>query len=127
MNGAEVIPQVAWEQAVYVSLFIVLIVILVNWFSRQSDKWQSFIEASNDKWRKFSQEQRDDNNCAMGDVQKSLSDLTQVTGKLVATVDEMRTDIYQHDLQAKDILNKIESNAKPAPKSRAKKSDTPVA
>lgn len=127
MTGAEVIPQVAWEQAVYVSLFIVLIVILVNWFSRQSDKWQSFIEASNDKWRKFSQEQRDDNNCAMGDVQKSLSDLTQVTGKLVATVDEMRTDIYQHDLQAKDILNKIESNAKPAPKPRAKKSDAPVA
>lgn len=118
MTGGELIPTIAWEQAVYVSLFIVLIIVLINWFSRQSDKWQEFIEASNDKWRKFSQEQRDDNNCAMGDVQKSLSDLTQVTGKLVTTVDEMRTDIYQHDVQAKEILAIVQ---KPAPKPRVKK------
>ena len=102
---------------IYVMLLIIL---LINWFSKQSDKWQSFIEASNDKWRKFSQEQRDDNNCAMGDVQKSLSDLTQVTGKLVTTVDEMRTDIYQHDMQAKEILHTVQ---RPATRTRAKVKD----
>lgn len=117
MTGTELIPASGWVQAVFVCLFIVLIIILINWFSHQSDKWQAFIEASNDKWRKFSQEQRDDNNCAMGDVQKSLSDLTTVTGKLVTTVDEMRTDIYQHDVQAKEILQAV---SKPAPKPRVK-------
>ncbi len=120
MTGGELLPEIAWEQAVYICLFLVLIILLINWFSKQSDKWQSFIEASNDKWRKFSQEQRDDNNCAMGDVQKSLSDLAQVTGKLVTTVDEMRSDIHDHDIQAKEILAQVQ---KPAPKPRAKKTD----
>ena len=112
MTGTEVIPEIAWEQAVYVCLFIVLIVWMSTWFGKLSDKWQSFIEASNDKWRTFSQEQREENNCAMGDVKKALSDLTTVTGKLVQTVDEMRTDIYDHDTQAKQILALVQK--KPA-------------
>ena len=124
MTGAEVIPQIAWEQAVYVSLFIVLIVVLINWFSKQSDKWQQFIEASNEKWRAFSEKQRNENNCAMGDVNESLSNLTRTTGDLARSVEEMRSDINAHDQQAKEILAIV---SKPTPKPRAKKSDTPVA
>ena len=120
MTGGELLPATAWEQAAIIGIFIVFVGILLTWFSKQADKWQSFIEASNDKWRKFSQEQRDDNNCAMGDVQKSLSDLAQVTGKLVTTVDEMRSDIHDHDIQAKEILAQVQ---KPAPKPRVKKTD----
>jgi uncharacterized membrane protein YhiD involved in acid resistance len=122
MTGAEVIPQIAWEQAVYVSLFIVLIVVLINWFSKQSDKWQQFIEASNEKWRAFSEKQRNENNCAMGDVNESLSNLTRTTGDLARSVEEMRSDIDAHDQQAKEILALV---SKPTPKPRAKKSDTP--
>jgi uncharacterized membrane protein YhiD involved in acid resistance len=120
MTGAEVIPQIAWEQAVYVSLFIVLIVVLINWFSKQSDKWQQFIEASNEKWRAFSEKQRNENNCAMGDVNESLSNLTRTTGDLARSVEEMRSDINAHDQQAKEILALV---SKPAPKPRAKKAD----
>jgi ABC-type multidrug transport system fused ATPase/permease subunit len=104
MTGAEVIPQIAWEQAVYVSLFIVLIVVLINWFSKQSDKWQQFIEASNEKWRAFSEKQRNENNCAMGDVNESLSNLTRTTGDLARSVEEMRSDINAHDQQAKKTV-----------------------
>lgn len=118
MTGAEVIPQIAWEQAVYVSLFIVLIVVLINWFSKQSDKWQQFIEASNEKWRAFSEKQRSENNCAMGDVNESLSNLTRTTGDLARSVEEMRSDINAHDQQAKEILALV---SKPTPKPRAKK------
>ena len=118
MTGAEVIPQIAWEQAVYVSLFIVLIVVLINWFSKQSDKWQQFIEASNEKWRAFSEKQRNENNCAMGDVNESLSNLTRTTGDLARSVEEMRSDINAHDQQAKEILALV---SKPQPKPRAKK------
>lgn len=120
MTGAEVIPQIAWEQAVYVSLFIVLIVVLINWFSKQSDKWQQFIEASNEKWRAFSEKQRNENNCAMGDVNESLSNLTRTTGDLARSVEEMRSDINAHDQQAKEILALV---SKPQPKPRAKKAD----
>jgi uncharacterized membrane protein YhiD involved in acid resistance len=118
MTGAEVIPQIAWEQAVYVSLFIVLIVVLINWFSKQSDKWQQFIEASNEKWRAFSEKQRNENNYAMGDVNESLSNLTRTTGDLARSVEEMRSDINAHDQQAKEILALV---SKPQPKPRAKK------
>ena len=118
MTGAELIPATAWEQAVFVSLFIILVVGLLYWFTKQSDKWQSFIECSNDKWRAFSKEQREENNVAMGDVRQGLSDLTQVTGKLVTTMDEMRSDIYQHDIQQKEILALVQ---KPAAKPRTRK------
>ncbi len=118
MTGAELIPASAWEQAVYVSLFIVLIVVLINWFSKQSDKWQQFIEASNEKWRAFSEKQRNENNCAMGDVNESLSNLTRTTGDLARSVEEMRSDINAHDQQAKEILALV---SKPQPKPRAKK------
>ena len=119
MTGGELIPVEAWIQAVFVCLFIVLVFVLANWFTKQSEKWQAFIEASNDKWREFSRQQREENNCAMGDVEKSLKDLTQVTGKLVQTMDELRSDIYhQHNNQIKEIAALVQ---KPAPKPRVKK------
>ena len=120
MTGGELLPATAWEQVVYVSLFIVLIVVLINWFSKQSDKWQQFIEASNEKWRAFSEKQRNENNCAMGDVNESLSNLTRTTGDLARSVEEMRSDINAHDQQAKEILALV---SKPQPKPRAKKTD----
>lgn len=105
-------------------LFIVLVIILVNWFTKQSDKWQAFIESSNDKWRKFSQEQRDQNNCAMADVNAGLGNLTKVTEGLVMEVREMRTESREitaalalHDDQAKEILHIVQ---RPAPKSRVR-------
>ena len=125
MTGAEIIPSNAWIQAVFVCLFIVLIIVLINWFSRQSDKWQSFIESSNDKWRKFSQEQREENNSCMADVNQGLSNLTQVTQGLVSEVREMREESREitaalalHDDQAKEILHAVQ---KPAPKARVAK------
>lgn len=118
MTGAEAIPFEAWEQAVFVALFVVFGIGLLTWFGKQSDKWQKFMFDIDDKWRAFDREQREANNCAMEDVRKGLADLTQVTGKLVLTVDEMRTDIGSHDAQAKEILAAVK---KPTPKPRAKK------
>lgn len=126
MTGAELIPASAWVQAAFVCLFIVLVFVLTTWFSKQSDKWQAFIEASNDKWRAFSKEQREENNCAMADVNNGLSNLTKVTEGLVQEVREMRIEsreisaaLVQHDLQAKEIKTLVEQ--KPTPKPRVKK------
>ena len=118
MTGGELLPEIAWEQAVYICLFIVLIVWMFAWFSKQSDKWQQFMFDIDEKWRAFNREQREENNCAMADVNASLSNLTKTTGDLARSVEEMRTDIQAHDLQAKEILALVQ---KPAPKPRAKK------
>ena len=125
MTGAELIPASAWEQAVFVSLFIVLVVGLLYWFTRQSDKWQSFMLEIDEKWRAFNKEQREENNACMTDVNSGLRNLTQVTQGLVTEVREMRIEsreitaaLLEHDDQAKEILALV---SKPAPKPRAKK------
>jgi uncharacterized membrane protein len=119
MTGGELLPATAWEQAAIIGIFIVFVGILLTWFSKQADKWQKFMFDIDEKWREFNREQREENNCAMGDVEKSLKDLTQVTGKLVQTMDELRSDIYhQHNNQVKEIAALVQ---KPAPKPRVKK------
>jgi len=120
MTGGELLPATAWEQAAIIGIFIVFVGILLAWFSKQSDKWQKFMFDIDEKWRTFNKEQREDNNCAMADVNASLSNLTKTTGDLPRSVEEMRVDIKAHDIQAKEILALVQ---KPAPKPRSKKTD----
>ncbi len=113
----EAVPIIAWEQAVYVCLFIAFFGGVLAWLTKQSEKWQEFIFKVDNQWRQFNKEQREENNCAMSDVNESLANLASITGKLVMTVDEMRADINTHDKQAKEILALV---SKPVPKPRVK-------
>lgn len=118
------IPFTAWEQAVFVGLFIVLVVMLLGWFTKQSDKWQNFIARMEEQWRNFNKEQRKENNdCMQG--------LTDVIHELLLQVKEMRDDdklfrdeFHAHDAQAKEIKKIVEINGKPASAARAKKTTT---
>ena len=114
MSGAETIPYAAWEQAVFVALFIFFAIGMLYWFSKQSDKWQKFMFDIDDKWRAYNKEQREENNCAMTDVKDGLSNLTKVTEGLVMEVREMREEsrnfsdaFREHDEQAKEILTQV--------------------
>ena len=114
-TAAGSIPFTAWEQAVFVALFIIFVVALLGWFSRQSDKWQKFMMEIDEKWRAFNKEQREENNCAMAEVKDAVSNLTTVTQGLVSEVKEMReassqfyTTFESHDDQAKKILSTVE-------------------
>lgn len=125
MTGTEAVPIVAWEQAAIVVLFIFFCGGLLAWFGKQSDKWQKFMFDIDATWRQFSKEQREQNNCAMQNVEGSLKDLTTVTQALVSEVKEMRSDtstffsdFQQHDAQAKEILAQVQ---KPVPKPRVPK------
>ena len=120
MTGGELLPATAWEQAAIIGIFVVFVGVLLAWFDKQASKWQAFIGEIDDKWRKFNKEQRDENNCAMADVNASLSNLTKTTGDLARSVEEMRVDIKAHDAQAKEILAMVQ---KPASKPRAKKAE----
>ena len=118
------IPFTAWEQAVFVGMFAVVIFALLAWFTKQSDKWQNFIARMEEQWRLFNKEQRKENNdCMQG--------LTDVIHELLLQVKEMRDDdqlfreeFHSHDAQAKEILSEVK-NGKPisAPRPRAKKPD----
>ena len=129
------IPFTAWEQAVFVVLFILLVSGLLVWFSKQSDKWQKFMFDIDEKWRAFNREQRDSNQESMNCVEGSLKDLTTVTQGLVNEVKEMRADsqkfyenFHAHDVQAKETLHEVKTNVKTPPKPRTRKpNDTPPA
>lgn len=118
------IPFTAWEQAVFVGLFIVLVVMLLGWFTKQSDKWQNFIAKLEEQWRVFNREQRQENNaCIQG--------LVEVVQQLLLQVKEMRdensefySDFHAHDQQAKEILGHVQNNSKTAAKPRSTKSIT---
>lgn len=119
----DAVPIVAWQQAVIVVLFALFVGLLLNWFGKQSDKWQKFMFDIDDKWRQFNKEQREENNSCMADVNAGLTNLTKVTEGLVMEVREMRADSRQfsedlanHDKQAKEILTLVQ---KPS-RSRAK-------
>ena len=126
------IPFTAWEQAVFVVLFITMVIGLLYWFSKQSDKWQKFMFDIDEKWRAFNREQRETNLQSMHCVENALTNLTTVTQGLVNEMREMREDskefyasFREHDQQAKEILAEVKTNGKPAPKPRVKK-DTNV-
>ena len=118
------IPFTAWEQAVFVGMFAVVIFALLAWFTKQSGNWQNFIARMEEQWRLFNKEQRKENNdCMQG--------LTDVIHELLLQVKEMRDDdklfrdeFHSHDAQAKEILSEVK-NGKPisAPRPRAKKPD----
>ena len=48
-----VVPESAWVQAVFVCLFIAFVVLLLNWFGKQQDKWQKFIDARDEQWQRW--------------------------------------------------------------------------
>ncbi len=128
MEVVEAVPYSAWEQAVFVALFVVFVVGILSWFSKQSDKWQKFMFDIDDKWRQFNREQRDSNQQSMNCVEGSLKDLTTVTQGLVSEVREMRDDskafyesFHAHDLQTKEILDKVAANGKPVTKPSPRK------
>ena len=152
---AGVIPFSAWEQAVFYVLLTVFVVYVFSWIAKQnkeardhaakeSVKAREFQEAQSEKWQKFIfdlnanlQEQnrvdREKQNCAMADVNKGLTNLTQVTQGLVTEIREMRAESREvtaalalHDDQAKEIKHLVEVNNKPTPKPRTKKAAGPL-
>ena len=51
MDVTSSIPFTAWEQAVFVVLFIILLAVLLPWFTKQQRSWQDFIDTQNTRWQ----------------------------------------------------------------------------
>ena len=70
------LPSTAWEQAVFVCLFLITVGILLNWQSRQSEKTQAFIERLNLNWQTFLKEHEAKSDNALRQVAEALNCLT---------------------------------------------------
>jgi hypothetical protein len=77
MTGAEGIPYTAWQQAVFVVLFICAIVILLNWQSKQQAKWQEFIQQRDQQWQEWMLKTNSQTADAMEHVTEALEKLSK--------------------------------------------------
>jgi len=114
------IPFTAWEQAVFVGLFIVLIALILFWVSRENKINRQFqqsesaareiAQAARDaEWRLFLQQQRENDNQVSEAVKSSLDALTAITRQLVQEVQGQRADFQAHDQKEWAKLDEMSS------------------
>ena len=120
METVKLIPEVAWEQGLFVVLFIVLVVVLLRWFSAQQEKWQKFMNDMNTFWKELTEKQRQEERETSDNLKKSVGDLSVVTSSLVQEVKEMRTDLRDHDTTVGSRIESIVKASQPA-KTRPRK------
>ena len=106
------VPFTAWEQSVFVVLFIVLVVVLIKWFSSQQEKWQRFMGEMNRSWQDFIEAQRKEERETLDGLKKSVGDITVVTTALVQQVTELRSDVNEINSTLKDHDKSVESRVK---------------
>ena len=129
METVGAVPFTAWEQSVFVVLFIVLVVVLIKWFSSQQEKWQRFMGEMNRSWQDFIEAQRKEERETLDGLKKSVGDITVVTTALVQQVTELRSDVNEINSTLKEHDKSVESRVKDiqdASKSRNTKPRTPT-
>lgn len=85
------LPQTAWDDGLFVILFIFMVIGLLYWFSKQSDKWQGFLAGQDDKWREFTKEQRKENNAVVSEMRTSIDSLDHSIELLTVRLDGMQS------------------------------------
>ena len=151
MPTNELLPPTVWDQLPVVGTMFLFILIMFVWIlksrkedqefqakqqkaiqeaqekqqefsAKQQAEWQEFMASQDDKWRNFNKEQRAENTDAQKCVEQSMQGLTTVIQELVVEMRETRSDLKDHDNQAKVILNEVQkNNGKVTPKTRVRK------
>ena len=71
------VPFTAWEQAVFVALFIVMVIGLLGWFSKQQGNWQSFISKRDEQWQSWMRETNSQTHDSLEHVTSALEKLSE--------------------------------------------------
>jgi hypothetical protein len=115
----EAIPYPAWQQAVFVALFIVLVVSLLIWFTRQQSAWQKFVQKINDSWQQTVKE----NNASWQTwlAEQNARECDSM-GKVTLSLDRLTEKLAEHDGKVEDRFRDA-IQAVTANKSRPRKTD----
>lgn len=80
----QVIPATAWEQAVFVVLFVVFVLYLLNWFSKQQRQWQDFINKRDTDWQAW----MDKNETRIAEKIREMSEILERIGNQLSEHDK---------------------------------------
>lgn len=103
-----VIPDIAWEQAVFVCLFIILVIGLLRWFSKQQANWQDFINSQNAEWRGWMDKAEIRTATQMRNVTSTLEKLAE---KLDRHDQRVMDKLEAHDDKVDDRIEKVKENS----------------
>ena len=109
----QIIPQNAWVQAVFVCLFIVGFVAVLNWTGKREEKWQSWMASQNKEWRGWMETQDTKNCAALADVAKSVDKMSDQLEAHDRSL-ESRMDRAIEKAQANDRVSKQKKVKEPA-------------
>jgi|WetSurMetagenome_2_1015567.scaffolds.fasta_scaffold15273_8 hypothetical protein len=70
------IPQSAWVQAVFVCLFIVGFIAVLNWTGKREEKWQNWMATQNVEWRVWMETQDTKNCAALSEISKAVEKMS---------------------------------------------------
>lgn len=96
------IPYTAWQQAVFVVLFIVVVLVLLNWQSKQQEKWQTFIQNRDRQWQEWMKE----TNCQTTDAMEHVTE----------ALEKLSNKIDKHEDKVEDRFNAAMSEFRKGPK-----------
>lgn len=100
LPGAAVTPQfplTAWEQAVVVVIFSVLIVYILIWSSSQQKSWQEFMERQNANWQDY--------------LERSDKRVTDKLGEFTVTLTKIADKLDAHDDKVDARISSVERRA----------------
>lgn len=90
----EAIPFTAWQQAVFVVLFIGMVTGMLGWFGRQQKNWQDFIHKQDEHWQEAIKNQNNDWQRWMADQNARECDSLE---KVSLALKELSIKIDRHD------------------------------
>lgn len=102
---AQAIPYTAWQQAVFVVLFIITLVILLSWWSGSQKNWQEFIVKRDDDWHTW----MDKANCSTTDAMERVS----------LALQELTIKIQDHDDKVEERFERAITAVSKAPRKKA--------
>lgn len=115
MEGVSVIPESAWVQAVFVCLFIFMVIGLLYWFSKREKSWQDFMSNQNDKWQKSADKQ---NNQWQHWLEEQNARECAHMDKVTAALDKLSTKIDDHDGKVESRINDAVSSVRRTTKTK---------
>lgn len=98
------IPFTAWQQAVFVVLFIILVGLVGYIVFKLIDKNQTFFKSEREELQAFFTAQRAQDQAEKDAMRQSVASLTTVVDRLVEVVQDMDKRLEAHDQMERGML-----------------------
>ena len=102
---AQSIPKTAWEQAVFVVLFVIVIALVGVFAYKLLTKTQEFFRSEREELQRFFREQREQDKQEKEELKEGMTGMTLVVKELVGVVTGMDKRLEAHDQMERGLIS----------------------